>query len=147
VGLKRLWVKEFRRFKMKKCMIVLMVVLMALMASFVQAETNITFTWDQEISPDFAGWRLYTKTDLAADYPDRDSEEFFTIPYSGTPADSYEKRIVIPAVEGDTTFYFVVTAFDTSDNESDYSNQVFTTIKDETPPGEPQSFILTIVQE
>ncbi len=74
---------------------------------------NVSLAWDQNTSPNLAGNRVYV----------------------GTASRTYGAPITIPlqteyTVTGLTpgTYYFAVTAFDTSGLESDFSNEVSTTI-------------------
>ena len=93
---------------MKTWIVVLMVMVMALMVSVANAEP-VKFAWDQPvITDDFGGWILYKSEAEGGPYA-----ELTVIPYSGIPQGTYEQVVTIPAVTGNTMFYFVVTAHDT----------------------------------
>ncbi len=89
---------------------------------------DITLQWDANVEPDLMGYQVYYKTDSSGP------------PYTGSGAQqgSSPIRVLANAVcSGATcqftvneldeaeTYYFAVTAFDASENESDYSNEVF----------------------
>lgn len=95
---------------MKKILLALLIVLFACVA---HAETvSITFTWDKNIEPDLAGYKLYS-SDVSGDYSD--------IPIETIIGDANTITIQMDVT---TDTYFVLTAYDTADNESGYSNQV-----------------------
>jgi hypothetical protein len=88
---------------------------------------NISFAWDENTEPDLAGYYIY--------YKNGDSGA----PYNGTGADEGDSPIKIPLaslndpanpeytlhdLSAAGTFYFVATSYDTSDNESHYSNEL-----------------------
>jgi hypothetical protein len=74
---------------------------------------DVSLAWDPSISPNISGYKVYV----------------------GTSSRTYNAPVVIGnqtayTVTGLTsgTYYFAVTAFDVDGNESDYSNEVSTTI-------------------
>jgi hypothetical protein len=107
-----------------------------------------TLLWDANTEPDLAGYKVYYDTNTGT-------------PYSGTgaivwgvPADS---PIIIPLtapgfdptnpeitlkLDGCITWFFVVTAYDTENLESDYSNEV--SDPDGCPPEPPTGVIVVI---
>ena len=79
---------------------------------------NVSLMWDPSTSPDISGYRLYI----------------------GSASRTYESSITlgnqtsyIVADLGVGTWYFAVTAFDTDDNESDFSNEVSQIISSSGP--------------
>lgn len=100
----------------------------------IASAADITLGWDvptEDIAKgDFAGWRIYSSLTSGTGY------QFMTngqIDY--TDVFDYKVTVSIPEVVGDSvTYYFVVTAFDTSGNESGYSNEVSKEFSDTTPP-------------
>ncbi|MGD2065832.1 MAG: hypothetical protein PVI43_01515 [Candidatus Bathyarchaeota archaeon] len=107
----------------------------------VQAE-EITFEYEQAISPDFAGWNIYQSHTPGGPY-----QKVMTLSYNGTPSGTYQQDYDIPEVVGDSLdYYFVFTAFDTSGNESVYSNEAKWTAEDTTAPLSPQKVKITIKQ-
>lgn len=95
---------------MKKILLILGIILFSGIA---YAEmVNITFTWDKNIESDLAGYKLYS-SDISGDYSD--------IPIEIIIGDA---NIITLQMDVTTDTYFVLTAYDMSDNESGYSNQV-----------------------
>jgi hypothetical protein len=88
---------------------------------------DINLRWDPNVEPDLSGYKIYYKTGSPGP------------PYNGWGAlegdspieiDAYQVLIgnacefTISDLDGTQVYYFVVTAFDTECNESDYSNEV-----------------------
>ena len=127
---------------MKKLFLILILLVSIAFAGPALAE-DITFAWEQEISADFAGWKLYQSTVSGGPY-----ELATTIQYGGDPLGTYASDLTIPAVVGaPVDYYFVMAAFDTAGNESTYSNEVKWTAEDTTPPGIPITLTVTIKQQ
>lgn len=107
---------------MKKYLIALFILMLCV--SVAKAATyNLTLAWDHNIEPDLAGYRLYQSSVSGV----------YTTPTSTVQADSNQCTI---QVDTTASVYFVVTAFDTSYNESGYSNEaVF--VPDSVAPGAP----------
>jgi hypothetical protein len=86
---------------------------------------DATLTWNPNSEPDLAGY----------------------IVYYGTASGQYgisinvgnQTNFVVTGL-GLGTYFFAVTAYDTSGNESGYSNEVSKSISDTTPPGNVQNF-------
>jgi fibronectin type 3 domain-containing protein len=76
------------------------------------ATSSATLTWDANTEPDLASYRLYRSTT-----PGVYGAALATIPTGTT---SY----VAAGLQVGTTYYFVVTAVDSADNESQPSNEV-----------------------
>lgn len=97
-------------------------------------DKELTFNWEQTISTDFAGWNLYMKADSTGNGDLANYTKVMTIPYSGSEEVTYEQDFDLNSPDGEVhTYYFVLTAFDTSDNESDASNEVDASIDFEKP--------------
>jgi hypothetical protein len=114
---------------MKKALCVLLIGAFLFFSAIAFGGTkDLTFLWEQEISADFAGWKLYKSTTSGSGY-----ELWQTINYvaeQGTYTSDYE--LTSPSGES-VEYFFVMTAFDTSANESEYSNQASIVI-DFAPP-------------
>ena len=98
-----------------------------------------TFTWDPNTEPDLAGYRLY-QSDVSGQYTYGEGNEIACAPV-GIEAVVYD----IPC---GTDWYFVLTAYDETGNESGPSNEVtaYRECPDTTPPQDPnglQCFIQT----
>jgi len=87
-----------------------------------QVVTNmaITLTWNANIEPDLAGYKVHRGSSPGV---------YSTIVDVGI-ALTYQVTL------GSGTYYFAVTAYDTSNNQSAFSNEVSTTV-DLTPPAAP----------
>jgi hypothetical protein len=88
---------------------------------------DITLQWDPNVEPNLSGYKIYYKTDSPGP------------PYNGWGASEGDSPIAIGAyqvlvgnaceftisdLDETEAYYFVVTAYDTEWNESDYSNEV-----------------------
>lgn len=99
---------------------------------------DVTFQWDANPESDIGGYKLYQGTKSGGPYQQVDCEpdnadnkdiRLDMLPDAANP----EWTILVP---NDGHYYWVVTAFDTSGNESDYSNEVNARL-DATPPAPP----------
>ncbi|MGA1869270.1 MAG: MopE-related protein, partial [bacterium] len=85
---------------------------------------TVTLAWDANTEPDLAGYNIYYKTESSADY-----ENGFDVYTSDKTKVIYSDsnqvlcQVSLPEISG-ATYYFVATAYDTSHNESGYSNEV-----------------------
>ncbi len=99
-----------------------------LLATGPAGAVDITLQWDANVEPDLMGYKVYYKTDSSGP------------PYTGSGAQQGSSPIRVLASEVSSgaicqftlndldetkTYYFAVTACDASENESDYSNEVF----------------------
>ncbi len=115
--------------KLKRILIALILVFTMVTAGWAIS----TFTWDANTEPDLAGYHLY-RSDTSGVY----TLELIDGRWVGSgwiadiPAGTETFDYTVP--EG--TWYFVMTAYDTSDNESGPSNEVSQTT-DTTPPDPP----------
>ena len=81
------------------------------------ASYQITFAWDANTEPDIAGYVLYGKQGSPCppyDYID-------TYPVEEL-ADPLNPKCVLTGLDPNLVYYFVITAYDTAGNESDYSD-------------------------
>jgi len=105
---------------MKK--IILLLIFILTISPIVYAATiNVKFVWDRNTEKDLAGYRMY-QSDISGDYS---MSTMIDIP--GDP-NSY-----ITQIDATSDQYFVITAYDTSGLESDYSNQVILNIDTNAP--------------
>jgi len=117
--------------KMVKATLISIVLIVAWACIAMAAE--VTFTWDANTEPDLAGYQLY-QSDASGDYIFGGGNHVFSI-QAGI------ETCVLDVSEGG--WYWVLTAFDTSGNESGPSNECSKYI-DETapsPPGGLQCFL------
>ena len=107
---------------MKKLILTLAILLIPTLCF---AATNVTLKWDANTETDLAGYRIYRSLTSGAGY-------------------SQVGEVAAPITEfvdqniQDGTYFWVATAFDTSGNESGYSNEV-TDILDSIAPAPPQN--------
>ena len=105
------------------------------------AEKTLHFTWEQTITTDFAGWKLYKSETAGGPY-----DYFTTIDYV-EPQTEYTTTQVVTVPDGQTTtLYFVLTAFDDQGNESGYSGEASITLDFEAPPV-PITLTITVVTQ
>jgi len=121
---------------MKKLLLALLMVLV-----FAFSSHGATLFWSQELPDpnDLAGWRVYQSHAPGTGY-----FKVKEIPFV-SPSTEYSTEITIssPVDSGTKTFYFVITSFDTSQNESGYSNEVMFSVTDVIAPKVP--FIIRII--
>jgi len=98
---------------MKK-IISLLIFILVISSTIYAATINITFVWNYNEESDLAGYKLY-QSNISGDY----TSDAVAIIYRDTNTYTYQIDM-----EGGIQSYFVLTAFDTSENESGYSNEV-----------------------
>ena len=111
------------------CKVILFLFLFFLTFQALCFAADVTLRWDKNTETDLAGYKLYYKADSSGS------------PYDGTGADQGASPVDIPlGVLGDPdnpeftitdldaghVYFLVLTAYDTEDNESGYSNEVST---------------------
>ncbi|KKM18741.1 hypothetical protein LCGC14_1662690 [marine sediment metagenome] len=112
---------------------VLLTTLFILFYSTITWAESVTLAWDANSESDLAGYKMYVGNVSGT----------YTSITDVTNVTQYE---VLNLIVG-TTYYFAVTAYDTSANESGYSNEISTTITDIILPGIPSNLrIITITQ-
>jgi hypothetical protein len=100
---------------------------------------SLTFEWEQVISPEFAGWKMYM-SQTSGTYP---ATPWITVPYASQQT-VYTHVEPLSSPDGEThTYYFVLTAFDNNNNESAYSDEV-SAIIDFEAPSKPFSLKVTV---
>ncbi len=90
-------------------------VVLACLLSFSHAmAASVDLTWNPNTEPDLAGYKIYWGTSSSH--------------YSSSKDVGKTTTCTINGVEEGTTYYFVATAYDNQENESEYSNQVAFTV-------------------
>lgn len=121
-------------------LMVLFLVLCCMSAPSQAKDQNITFEWEQTLTPDFQGWKIWVSNTQGGPYTQFGQD----IIYDGTPAPTYQSTEILTAPDGaETTFYFVCNAWDKSGNASGDSNEVAYTA-DFLAPGVPVKFTVTV---
>ena len=100
------------------------------MASTAWGATDVSFRWDANTELDLAGYRLY-RAETSGAYTK--GAYIKQIPCAGSDTSCATATDVgVP----DGTYFWVVTAYDTGGLESDWSNEVTSTL-DSAPPAPP----------
>lgn len=107
--------------------LILILSLILLSANIAFADKSITFGWDANNEPDLKGYRIYEKA------ADNNYVLIEDVVYTVT-----SHTIIVPDIIEKT---WVFTAYDMSNNESGYSNEVSSDTK---PPGTP-TFRITVI--
>lgn len=126
---------------MKK-LFVLTLLFLFVFVGMAMADNEITFRWDKNTEADLAGYRVYQSdvpdgqvvdgTSFVAEIaPDAGLYDHGIIPDLDPAQDAFT-LVAVP----DGTWYWILTAFDTSNNESGKSNEVSATV-DSIAPGAP----------
>ena len=105
---------------MKKYFSLLIIIIMIWTIPVFAQSYNLTFAWDKNIETDLAGYRLY-KSDQSNIY---DPNTYIEIDLPGLvdPNNPIYELKNIPTSSG--KLYYVLTAYDTWNNESPYSNEI-----------------------
>ena len=128
---------------MKKAFLFLiLIVFLCSSVAYAQVTKTLRFAWNQELSADFGGWRIYQADTAGGPYTALSPDILFVSEQTEYTADM---PIEVPD-DQTITLYFVLTAFDTSGNESGYSNEVSATIDFEAP-GMPMTLTVTVVAQ
>ncbi len=93
-------------------------------------DRSTVLDWSDNGEPDLATYSVYRSTSAGGPY---------SPVASGVAASTYTDT----GLTNGTTYYWVVTATDTSDNESTYSGEASATPSDITPPAAPQNLAAT----
>lgn len=99
--------------KLQKLLVIWLVLLCTNMCY--ARDINVTLQWDANtVDDDLAGYRIYASNT---------SGSYSNIPIAELSTTQTEATVVVP----DGVTYFVATCYDTAGNESEYSNEVYTT--------------------
>ena len=128
---------------MKRLLTILAILMFA--APAMAATVELNFAWDKNTETDLAGYRLYYSGTAGSYVKGTTSANFLKsiIVSGGTHPNTTLQQI--SGSEGQK-IYFVLTAYDTSGNESGFSNEVNYTIPDTTAPAPPHGLVATLVR-
>jgi fibronectin type 3 domain-containing protein len=120
---------------MKKIIAIAIIIGFVGVALNVQAAIPVTATWNANSEADLAGYNIYRSTTHGSGYVKINTAP---IPKSATPT-------FVDNINGSVqaTYYYVVTAIDTSGNESGHSNEGSIHI-DTSAPAPPQGITVRI---
>jgi RHS repeat-associated protein/fibro-slime domain-containing protein len=93
-------------------------------------DSTVSLDWDDNNEDDFASYRVYRSMVRGGPYD---------LVTSNLSSSSYTDSTVSNGI----SYYYVVTAVDTSDNESEYSNEAPAIPRDTTPPAQPTGLSAT----
>lgn len=131
---------------MKRFLTIVILMLLCVSVSF--AGDRI-FEWDQNSESDLKGYRIYRSA--APNVQVNTNNLYLNVWKPGENPDAQDPKnaeyvvgpqgqcILARSILPDGTYYFVLTAFDTANNESGKSNEVSTVI-DDTAPAPPNGF-------
>jgi len=120
--------RSHHQFKITYCTFTFIIISLILFSQTLIYAADVTLAWSSNNEPDLAGYYIYYKTGTSGD------------PYNGTGVDEGDSPIKIPLeVFADPTHpeytlhglsdtlatYLVLTAFDSDENESGFSNEVY----------------------
>lgn len=109
-------------------------ILVALLVASPALGATVEVSWNANAEADLAGYKVYYGTASGA---------------LGVCVDvgNETKSVIAITPTIGTRYYFAVTAYDTSGNESDKSPEVSILVPDDTAPASPKSIILKILQQ
>jgi hypothetical protein len=130
---------------MKKITLILtfVFVLCGFLINAFAADKAITFAWEQDLPTDMGGWKLHYGLSSGS------YTQVIDIPYSTCdmtktpPACEATKNIAMVVGGEEAIYFFALTAYDTSNNESGFSNEVSKYLDFIAPPN-PATFTATI---
>ena len=109
---------------------ILLIILFCLWASVGFAE-SVNFSWIPNTESDLAGYRIYYGETQGTNYTNVVTYDYLI------PESDGRMHGIVSGLIAEHIYYFVCTAFDTSNNESNYSNEVSTTVQNTEPPNTP----------
>jgi len=116
----------------------LLIFLTSLLLAGTTYAASVTFRWDANTEPDLAKYKLYQAETAGGPYTKAQvvgEGNLVAIVMVDLPNNIHPTEYTLEDV-ADGRHYWVLTAADLSNNESDFSNEV-TTIIDSTPPAPP----------
>ena len=128
--------------------LVLLILFLFISSPLLAHSGSIPISWDKNTEEDLAGYKIYYNINTPGE------------PYIGVGAKEGDSPIILPLAElfdpnnpefvlsglSDTTYYIAVTAIDTGNLESLYSNEVSATITNIIPPSPPRNCIIRELQ-
>jgi hypothetical protein len=115
---------------MKKLLLITVFCVFCFINSTFAGPDTVRIAWGANTEPDIAGYKVYEGI----------SSGSYNTFYDVGNTTSWDREVPIPVVDR----YYVVTAYDTSNNESGYSNEV-SYLPDMISPGAPNGVTITII--
>jgi hypothetical protein len=131
---------------MKTLLAVIFIALVTVGAAY-PATVELNFAWDRNTETDLAGYRLYFSATPGQYVKGTGSANLLkAVPALNPVSGSNHPNTVLQSMTGvdGQKVYFVLTAYDASQNESGFSNEVSYTFPDTTAPQAPKGFIVTL---
>lgn len=113
----------------------LLIILFLLFSTIAWADSNVTFTWQPNSESDLKEYRLY-QSDTSGDYVSG-----IDIPVAVIPVGT--ETVSINADDG--VWYWILTAVDEHDNESDKSNEVTASLDSIAPEAPVLNVVVTVI--
>jgi len=128
---------------MKRLLIAVFIGMFLMCFTPAQADTQgIKLIWEKDVEADLAGFRVYMGTVTITPCPNIPLQ-VVDLPYTGQTSFSTDYQVTGAPLE---MFYFRVTAYDTSGNESACSNEAtYQLPPDVTPPAAPFNLTIEVV--
>jgi hypothetical protein len=123
--LKNLNTKFFQPFFKYSISLLTLTLCLFLFTAFANS-AEVTLLWDPNSESDLAGYKVYYGTNPDGQYEGTDAGQGaspITLPLENL-SDVNNPEYTLTGLDGSKIYYFVVTAFDTEDLESDFSNEV-----------------------
>ena len=117
---------------MKKKLLIIAVILL-LYIGYVNAASDVIFGWNANTEPDLAGYKLYQGVESKVYI------QSYDIPLSVLADFSNPEFALTDIADGE--YFWALTAYDESGNESGYSNEV-TKVLDTIAPQDPSQLII-----
>ena len=126
---------------MKKILFIIIGLLLILTSPAIGDTESIQLQWMHGQEADLAGFRVYMGSTNVAGCPA--TTPVADLEYTGD-SNSFTTDYQLTGNSGDM-FYFRVTAYDTSGNESECSNVASYTMPDTIPPGAPYDLTIEVI--
>lgn len=133
-----------------KNLLFILAFILAFSVSIVFAASDVTLEWDANTEADLVGYKLY-QSDVSVSTLDADNDGVITLEELLTGLgvivgliQAGTETVTIQVEDG--TWYWVLTAYDVGNNESDPSNEVSATL-DTQAPAPPQNCIISTINK
>ena len=112
----------------EKQMKIISYIFILILLTYSYCMADITLIWDANTEDDLAGYKLYYKVDVSGEpYDGTNANEGTSpidIPLTTSGFDPENPEFTMTGLPNEYIYFIALTAYDTSDNESGYSNEV-----------------------